>query len=156
MFRMLKGNQWKIASQKTLKDRLSNFEEDHEISKTPTPVKQSSSRSVPSASSASYEPSIESALKNICNKYGINSQHPASMKNTLYLNRLTEMSELVNEVGKKFNLNKEQLDRFMFEKVMGKDGQFAANLELMVRLNKLDQELGKDKNTRVSKTPQTR
>ena len=67
MYRMLKGNNGNIASQPTLTKRLLKFEKDNGISKTPTPVKPSASKSVPSTSSPSndkqQEASIESALK---------------------------------------------------------------------------------------------
>ena len=141
-----------------MKERLSNFEEDHGISKTPTPVKQSSSRSVPSASSPSneqqQEASIESALKNICNKYGIKSPHHTWMMNTTYLDKFNEMSELADEVGRNYHLTKDNVDNFMFEKVTGKDGQFASILQLIIRLNKLHHELGHDQNTK-EKTPKS-
>ena len=158
MYRMLKGNDGNIASQPTLTKRLVEFEKHNGISKTPTPVKQSSSRSVPSASSASNEQqqqaSIESALKNICNKYGIKSPRHTWMMNTADLDKFTEMSELADEVGKKFCFTKDNVDIFMFEKVIRKDGQFASIRRLIIRLNRLHYELGHDQYTK-EKTPKS-
>ena len=77
-----------------------------EYQKTPT----SASKSVPSTSSPSndkqQEASIESALKNICNKYGIKSPRHTWMMHTAYLDRFTEMSKLVDEFGKRNNFDK--------------------------------------------------
>jgi hypothetical protein len=157
---MLKGNRNKIASQPILKTRLLKFETDNGISKTHTSVKPSASKSVPSTRSPSsndkqQEASIESALKNICNKYGIKSPRHTWMMHTAYLDKFTEMSKLVDKFGKINNFDKKQLDRYMYFKVVGKDGHFLSNMQLIYSINKLSNQLETGQNTRVSKTPRT-
>ena len=76
------------------------------------------------------------------------------MMHTAYLDKFTEMSELADEVGKKYCLSTDNVDIFMFEKVMGKDGQFASIRRLIIRLNRLHYELGHDQYTK-EKTPKS-
>ena len=77
------------------------------------------------------------------------------MMHTAYLDKFIEMSKLVDEFGKINNFDKKQLDRYMYFKVVGKDGHFLSNMQLIYSINKLSNQLETGQNTRVSKTPRT-
>jgi hypothetical protein len=155
---MLKGNLNNIASQPTLKTRLSNFEQDNGISKTPTPekgVKPSSSK-ILNVENVLNEGELKSVFKNISIKYNLNKAFDATLMNTAYIQKSTEMSKLVEVYGKKYNLDNKAICNEMFFRTTQRGNIKIVGMgALTFNLNVLSNELRNNVRTQRIKTPQS-